>query len=152
MKGRLTFALHALAEQAFEQAFAVLADSGACVGVNDESMGYFNPSQHHLLHPDGPATPGRDPLPCFLMRALLLEVQQGWRHLYNLKTRWTNYDCRDLPILLNTFWTLNFVPRKLCKVLNPNILQLCCIYVLIVCLHFKTIHRALIKSDSALEM
>lgn len=74
---RLTLALHALAEQALEQAFAVLADGGACVCVDDKSMWHFHPPQHHLLHPDRPTTPGWDSLPCFLMGALLLDIPLG---------------------------------------------------------------------------
>lgn len=66
-----TFALHALAKEALEQALAVLADGGPSVGVNGEGVRHLNPSQHHLLHPDGPAAPGQDPLPCFLMGPLL---------------------------------------------------------------------------------
>lgn len=73
-KEKLTLALHALAKQAFEQAFAVLAYGGACVRVDDKSVRHFHPPQHHLFHPDGPTAPGWDPLPCFLMGALLLEV------------------------------------------------------------------------------
>lgn len=75
-KERLTLALHALAEQTFEQAFAVLADGGARVRVNDKSVWHFYPSQHHLLHPDRSTTPGWNPLPCFLMGTLLLDVPQ----------------------------------------------------------------------------
>lgn len=67
----LTFALHALAEEALEQALAVLADGGTGVGVDGEGVRHLDPAQHHLLHPDGPAAPGEDPLPGLLMGPLL---------------------------------------------------------------------------------
>lgn len=56
-----TFALHALAEQALEEAFAVLADGGSCVRVHIEGVRHFDSTQHHLFHPDGPTAPRRDP-------------------------------------------------------------------------------------------
>lgn len=55
-----TFALHALAKETLEQTLAVLADSGASVGVNGEGVRHLDPTQHHLLHPDRPAAPGQD--------------------------------------------------------------------------------------------
>ena len=72
-----TFTLHALAKETLEQALAVLADSGTGVGVNGERVRHFNPSQHHLLHPDRPAAPRQDPLPRLLMGPLLLGLE-GW--------------------------------------------------------------------------
>lgn len=66
-----TFALHSLAKQTLEQPLAVLADGGTSVGVNGEGVGHLDPPQHHLLHPDGPAAPGEDPLPGLLMGPLL---------------------------------------------------------------------------------
>ena len=68
-----TFTLHSLAEDPFEQAFAELADGGACVRVDDEGVWHLDPPQNHLLHPDWPAAPGGDALPCLLMGALLRE-------------------------------------------------------------------------------
>lgn len=60
--GAVTFALHALAEEALQQALAELADGGTGVGVDGEGVGHFDPAQHHLLHPDGTATQQRVPL------------------------------------------------------------------------------------------
>lgn len=51
-----TFALHALAEEAFQQALAVLADGGTSVGVDGEGVRDLDPTQDHLLHPDGTST------------------------------------------------------------------------------------------------
>lgn len=76
-----TFTLHALAKETLEQALAVLADSGTGVGVNGERVRDFNPSQHHLLHPDRPAAPRQDPLPRLLMGPLLLGLE-GWGKLF----------------------------------------------------------------------
>lgn len=66
-----TLALHALAEQALEQPFAVLADGGSCVRVHVEGVRHFDSAQHHLFHPDGPAAPGWDSLSCLQQRPLL---------------------------------------------------------------------------------
>lgn len=66
-----TFTLHALAKETLQQSLAVLADGGTSVSVNGEGVGHLDPPQHHLLHPDGPAAPGEDPLPCLLMGPLL---------------------------------------------------------------------------------
>lgn len=49
----VTFALHPLAEEALQQALAELADGGSSVGVDGEGVGDFDPTQDHLLHPDG---------------------------------------------------------------------------------------------------
>lgn len=67
----LTFALHALAKEALEQTLAVLADGGPRVGVHVEGVWHLHPPQDHLIHPDGPATPGRDALASLQQRALL---------------------------------------------------------------------------------
>lgn len=56
MKVERTFALHALAEEAFQQALAVLADGGTSVGVDGEGVGDLDSTQDHLLHPDGTST------------------------------------------------------------------------------------------------
>ena len=74
-----TFTLHALTEETLEQPLAVLADSGPSVGVNGEGVRHLDPSQHHLLHPDGPAAPGQDPLPCLLMGPLLQRLGEDRR-------------------------------------------------------------------------
>lgn len=52
-----TFALHALPEKAFEEAFAKLADGGTSVGVNDKGVWDLHPPQHHFLHPDWSTAP-----------------------------------------------------------------------------------------------
>lgn len=49
----VTFTLHPLAEEAFQQPFAELADGGTGVGVDREGVRDFDPTQDHLLHPDG---------------------------------------------------------------------------------------------------
>lgn len=49
----ITFALHPLAEEALQQTLAVLADGGTSVGVDGEGVRDFDPTQDHLLHPDG---------------------------------------------------------------------------------------------------
>lgn len=51
----VTFALHPLAEESLQQAFAELADGGTGVGVDGEGVRDFDPPQDHLLHPDGTA-------------------------------------------------------------------------------------------------
>lgn len=66
-----TFALHALAEEALEQALAVLADGGPRVGMHSEGVRNLHTPQHHLLHPNGTATPRRDAFAGLLVRALL---------------------------------------------------------------------------------
>lgn len=66
-----TFTLHALAKQTLEQPFAVLADGRTRVSVDGKRVRHLHPSQHHLLHPDGPTTPGQDPFPRLLVRPLL---------------------------------------------------------------------------------
>lgn len=78
-----TFTLHALAKETLEQTLAVLADSGTSVGVNGEGVWHLDPSQHHLLHPDRPAAPGQDPLPCLLMGPLLRELEKKKRRIKN---------------------------------------------------------------------
>lgn len=82
-----TFTLHSLAKETLEQTLAVLADSGTSVGVNGEGVWNLNPPQHHLLHPDRPATPGQDPLPCLLMGPLLRRLE-GWGEKKEEKGRW----------------------------------------------------------------
>ncbi len=49
----VTFALHPLAEEALQQTLAELADGGTSVGVDGEGVRDFDPTQDHLLHPDG---------------------------------------------------------------------------------------------------
>ena len=49
----VTFALHALAEESLQQTFAELADGGAGIRVDGEGVRDFDPTQDHLLHPDG---------------------------------------------------------------------------------------------------
>lgn len=73
-----TFALHALAKETLEQTLAVLADSRTSVGVNSEGVRHLNPRLLHPIHPDRPAAPGQDALPCLLMRPLLLRLE-GWK-------------------------------------------------------------------------
>lgn len=59
----MTFALHPLAEEALQQAFAVLADRGTGVGVDGKGVRDFDPTQDHLLHPDGTTAQKRVTLP-----------------------------------------------------------------------------------------
>lgn len=78
-----TFALHSLAKKTLEQPLAVLTDGGPGVGVDGEGVRHFDPTQHHLLHPDGPAAPRQDPLPRLLVSALLqgreIAEREGWK-------------------------------------------------------------------------
>ena len=77
LRCQLTFALHALAEEPLEQPLAVLANGGPCVGVHVEGVRHFHSSQDQLVHPDGPAAPGRDALPCLQQGALLREAEES---------------------------------------------------------------------------
>lgn len=70
----LTFTLHALAKEALEQTFAVLADGRTGVSVDGKGVRHLNPSFLHLIHPDRPAAPGQDALSRLLMRSLLLRL------------------------------------------------------------------------------
>lgn len=45
--------------------------------MNGKGVGHLDPPQHHLLHPDGPAAPGEDPLPRLLMGPLLQGMEDG---------------------------------------------------------------------------
>lgn len=58
-----TFALHPLAEEPLQQPFAELAHGGTSVGVDGEGVGDFDPTQDHLLHPDGSTAQQRVTLP-----------------------------------------------------------------------------------------
>lgn len=72
-----TFALHALAEETFEQTLAVLADGGTSVGVNGEGVRHLDPGLLHLIHPNRPSAPGRDALPRLLVGPLQLRMERG---------------------------------------------------------------------------
>lgn len=54
----LTFALQALAEEAFEKFLAGLADSGPRVAVDEEGMRHLDLGEQHLVKLDGAAGVG----------------------------------------------------------------------------------------------
>lgn len=50
--------------------------------MNGKGVWHLNPPQHHLLHPDRPAAPRQNPLPCLLMGPLLWGLE-GWKNEEN---------------------------------------------------------------------
>lgn len=56
------FTLHPLAEEAFQQALAVLAYGRAAIRVDSKCVRDFDPAHYHLFHPDRTTTPRRDSL------------------------------------------------------------------------------------------
>lgn len=83
MEFYLTFALQPLAEEALQQALAELADGGSSVGVDGEGVRDFDPTQDHLLHPDGTPAQQRVTLPGPQEGALL---QPGGREEKKVKS------------------------------------------------------------------
>lgn len=67
----VTFALHPLAEDALQETLAELADGWTGVGVHGEGVRDFDPTQDHLLHPDGATAQQRVTFPCAQQGALL---------------------------------------------------------------------------------
>lgn len=60
-----TFTLHSLAKKALKQPFTILADGGTSVRVNSKGVWDLHSAKHHLIHPDGAATPRGNPLTRF---------------------------------------------------------------------------------------
>lgn len=82
----ITFALHPLAEEPLQQPFAELAHGGTSVGVDGEGVRDFDPTQDHLLHPDGSTAEQRVTLPGTQEGALLMREKVKRRAV-----KW-NYD------------------------------------------------------------